>query len=835
VRNAWVCFICLAIVTVAPHANAALAGSSLEDALRQLEADGLTLVFSSQIVTPGMRVEREPTATDLVGKLEQLLAPQGLEARPLPRGGFAIVRAAPRSTATSLEVRVVSSPQAAPIAGALVRVGSVGPASRTDRRGIARFPDLEPGEYTVEVRTTCCGAREVGGVTVPAAARLDVTMNSAEAGLEELVVHASRYAFTREEAASRRVLPRDLFEAVPGVSEDAVRVLQRLPGTATNGLSARTHVRGANEDELLVRFDGIRLYNPFHLKDFQGLFGILDPETLEGVEYFSGGFPTRYGDRAGGVLDIEPRRSRAMQTLLGVSFLNSRLVSSGTAFDGRGEWLVGARRSNLNAVLKLSERDVGEPEFQDFILRYQQALSDATSVTVGILGLDDRLDLFSEDRLEEAHATYRDRYTWARIEHDFGDHLSARVTVEDATLTTSRGGDVLRVGTSNGELRDRRDMDIDTLGIDFTYTPRSWLQLTGGAEASDVAARYDYNRVIAFEGPLAAAYDRPALEERAYASSPDGSTYAAFLAAKLESGDWAAELGARWDRATYGSVGSSASPRLSVSRRVTERSTLRVTVGRYVQTQSINELEVEDPQPRFAAPEDAWHAIASYERQLPTGPELRVEAFMRRTDDPRARYESQLDPIVLLPDLEVDRIRVAPDRSSARGLELSLENRDATPISWWANYTWSRASDEFGQSTVPKSWDQRHAVSAGLRWTRGRWGVSATVNWHSGWPYTPLEVEPAPDGSGYQSIDIGPRNFRRFSDYFALDLRADYAHPLPVGSLEAFVEVLNATNRDNACCREVEVLPGEGASFGLDVDQKGWIGIVPIVGLSWRF
>ena len=47
-----------------------------------------------------------------------------------------------------------------------------------------------------------------------------------------------------------------------------MRTLARLPGAVGSDLSAKLNVRGGVTDETLVRFDGLRLMNPFHLKDF---------------------------------------------------------------------------------------------------------------------------------------------------------------------------------------------------------------------------------------------------------------------------------------------------------------------------------------------------------------------------------------------------------------------------------------------------------------------------------------------------------------------------------------------------------------------------------------
>jgi len=747
-----------------PFAAAQPVGTPLDQALEALAREGLTLLYSSQLVTPEMRVLTEPVATDPVERLRELLAPHGLAALPTSAGGYVIVRAGAPTEA--------SPPPAAAI---------------------------EP--------------------------------NGTASGIEEIVVHASRYQFLRDGPARGTDLPRGLIEKVPGVAEDTARVLHRLPGTASNGLSARTHVRGGYDDELLVQFDGVRLYNPYHLKDFQAIFGLLDPEVIESAEYFSGGFPASYGGRGGGVLDIAPRIARETETLLGISTLNSRLVSTGRAFDGRGQWLASYRRSNLNAVLRALERDIGEPEFEDFVLRYAHDFGSGTSATFGVFGLDDRLKLNTEDRRESASASYRDRYVWVRVAHDFENGTSGSLTFSDASLSARRFGTVQRAGVSDGELSDRRSTDIDTIAasIEVPVTARSRISI--GAESSDASASYEYESRAAYTGPLADAFDRAPFEQRRFEGRPDGRTYAVHGAARIEFGDWATELGLRWDRVDYGDLGSEWSPRIGIRRQLPGDSALKFAIGRYVQTQWIGELDPELEAPAFAPAESAWHAIAGYERPIPIGA-LRLEAFGKRIDDVRARYENVLDPLVLVPDIEVDRVLVAPDRSSAWGVELALTSAPAAAIGWWFNYTWSQARDEFGEREAPRSWDQRHAISTGMNFAHGRWDFTVAANWHAGWPVTPLVTAAGTEPGDPATATLGARNSDRFADYFSLDLRASYTLPLRIGELEFHAEVMNLTNRENLCCREFE-LAGDGSSYR--IDEKGWLGIAPILGLDWRF
>ncbi len=69
-----------------------LAGRSLEEALTELQARGLRVLFSDRVVDPAMRVQTEPRDRPLTEVLRQLLEPHQLEARPGASGWLVVVR-----------------------------------------------------------------------------------------------------------------------------------------------------------------------------------------------------------------------------------------------------------------------------------------------------------------------------------------------------------------------------------------------------------------------------------------------------------------------------------------------------------------------------------------------------------------------------------------------------------------------------------------------------------------------------------------------------------------------------------------------------------------------
>jgi len=84
------------------------AGRPLGDVLRELQAAGLNIVFSSEIVRPTMRVLTQPKAAQPRKILDEILRPHGLQVQPGPGGALLIVPAAtPRQDAFRTSTRIV--------------------------------------------------------------------------------------------------------------------------------------------------------------------------------------------------------------------------------------------------------------------------------------------------------------------------------------------------------------------------------------------------------------------------------------------------------------------------------------------------------------------------------------------------------------------------------------------------------------------------------------------------------------------------------------------------------------------------------------------------------
>ena len=71
------------------------------------------------------------------------------------------------------------------------------------------------------------------------------------------------------------------------------------------------------------------------------------------------------------------------------------------------------------------------------------------------------------------------------------------------------------------------------------------------------------------------------------------------------------------------------------------------------------------------------------------------------------RFENFLDPLVLLPELQPDRLRIDAESATARGAEILLtQSPGGSGLAWWLSYSWSEVCDQRPEGKVRRSWDQ---------------------------------------------------------------------------------------------------------------------------------
>jgi hypothetical protein len=484
--------------------------------------------------------------------------------------------------------------------------------------------------------------------------------------------------------------------------------------------------------------------------------------------------------------------------------------------------VVAVRRSTLD-LLEPVEEGFGQPQFSDSLgrLRYR---TDNGAWTAGWLLLDDRIELGKAGEAETAQARYRDEYVWLARDHEFGPRLRTRAT---AVLTGSerhRDGELDQPGVASGNLEETSEFGRMELSNVWTWDRRDRVTDTFGAEFAVSDAEYTYVRTANYSPAVAAAFGRPADNDLTYAGNPRVFTYALHAAERRRWKSFDAELGLRLDGEHYNLGGdhTQISPRLNLRYDFSDKLRVYTSVGRFSQAQHVEEWRTEEAQQTADAAQVSLHSILGVTWEPDSATRWGVEAYTKRWTTISPYFDSQLDPLSLTPDLQPDRIRIAPAESEATGLELSGHHEFSERLSAWGTMSWARVADDSIEGDVVRSWDQSLAVTLGASWQGSRWNASAFGGWHRGWPRTPFTLSP---------LSLGERNSARWGDFYTLDLRGSYVWPQKYGDFSLVLEVTNATDRSNECCAVLQTAPD--GSFRTETDR--WLPTIVNLGFSYRW
>jgi hypothetical protein len=645
--------------------------------------------------------------------------------------------------------------------------------------------------------------------------------------LEEIVVTPSRFTILRQEAESRQFLSREEVRRVPHLSDDLYRAIGRIPGTTSADVSARFNLRGGEEDEVLVLVDGAEIYDPFHIRDLYRAFSTIDAEAVGSVDVLSGGYPAEYGGRMSGVVDVNTLSLTETKHEVGVSLLNTRLLSQGTFAQSRGAWMVSLRRGYLREVVAMIEDTADiNPRYHDLLGKVQWTLGERTVVSAHVMASRDRLTL-NEGPGTAASGAYDDRYAWLNLRRSWTDALFTQSVLTWGTTARDRNGFDLQ----RGQLQDHHQSAFVTLKNDATLhlSPRHLLKF--GATAKRLRARFDVEGSSVVPFAIFELGSPPREVRRSVHVRPRGSELNAYVADRVRINDSVVvEAGLRAGSESYTPDGVHVSPRLNAAWTLSPRTSVRAAWGLFHQPQAIHELQVEDGVTEYQPAQRSEHRVLGIEHSFRSGFEARLELYDKTLTHLRPRYVNLYDHLLIFPELRADRIRIAPEKGHARGAELLVRSDAAQPFSGWMSYTLARVTDTVDGREVPRDWDQQHAMTFSVNYQRGpKWNFNLAGTWHSGWPTTPVLARV--DGTQLLT-ELGPRASTRLPDYQRLDFRASRT----AGAFSFFVELFNVLGHENVT--RVNTFEfhqdANGAVTAVPVTESV-IGVLPSFGVTWRF
>jgi len=177
----------------------------------------------------------------------------------------------------------------------------------------------------------------------------------------------------RNEAGSVRIDPKKhaLLPSTVGGIEGLLKIFL----SNNNELTSQYNVRGGNFDENLVYINDFEVYRPFLVRSGQqeGL-SIINPDLVSAVNFSTGGFQTKYGDKMSSVLDITYKRPKEFAGSATLSMLGLGAHVEGTGIKNRFTYMLGVRQKSNQYLLQAQQtKGVYNPTFTDLqtYLTYQ--------------------------------------------------------------------------------------------------------------------------------------------------------------------------------------------------------------------------------------------------------------------------------------------------------------------------------------------------------------------------------------------------------------------------------------------------------------------------------
>ena len=158
----------------------------------------------------------------------------------------------------------------------------------------------------------------------------------------------------RKETGLIKMNPKSAI-TLPSATGGVEGLIKTLVGS-NNELTSQYSVRGGNYDENLIYINDFEIYRPYLVNNGQqeGL-SFINPELVKNIDFYTGGFQAKYGDKISSVLDIQYKKPVSFGGSVYVSPLEQGLHLEGTSKNQKLSWLFGVRSKTNKDLLSSQE------------------------------------------------------------------------------------------------------------------------------------------------------------------------------------------------------------------------------------------------------------------------------------------------------------------------------------------------------------------------------------------------------------------------------------------------------------------------------------------------
>lgn len=648
-----------------------------------------------------------------------------------------------------------------------------------------------------------------------------IEVEESSENLQEVNIVASPFRKTAESPLGLRVIGFKEIEKSAGGNRDISRVVQSFPGVAsTAAFRNDLMVRGGGPSENRFFLDGVEIPNINHFSTqgaSGGPVGIINPDFVREVNFYSAAYPAARGNALSSVLDFKLQDGNKEKfSLRGVVGASEVGVSANGPLGEKTTYQVSVRRSYLQFLFSM----IGLPflpTFTDAQFKVKHAFNPKNELTVlGLGAIDDmKLNTGMEDMTEKNQyilaylpVVKQKTYTLGAVYKHYAGKNSHSLIVSRSQLNNKnikyRDNDESQ--PENLSLNYRSDEIENKFRTENTFRlPFVQLNVGGNAEYAEYRNRTFQKQFTTIPREINYQTDLGLWKWGLYATAIYESYNERFTAS----------LGVRADANNYSSdmnnLLDQLSPRLSLSYRLADNVYLNTNVGRYYQLPPYTTLGFKDDKGNYVNRANGLRYIRSDQAGL--GLEYRpyshlkftAEGFYKHYD----RYPMSLSDSISLSSKGTDYGVLGNEAVSstatgrAYGVELMGRWYNYKGLTFIASYTYVRSEFKDGRDSekyIPSAWDNRHLFTfSGTYALPKNWDIGAKLRVVGGAPYTPYDVEKSSlveawDASGSLYYDYNRFNSERLKPFSQLDLRVDKTFYLKKIMLGLYLDLQNVLN-----------------------------------------
>lgn len=566
--------------------------------------------------------------------------------------------------------------------------------------------------------------------------------------------------------------------------KDIFKFLQLLPGVSAgkDGMSGLL-VRGGSNDQTLILYDDVPIYNQAHA---YGILSIFSGETVQSAEVSKGYIPPAYGSRLSALTQIRTRdgdRQLHRQSLT-IGTLSLAGTLDGPIIRDKGSYLVSARYFFPEAVLAWTGNAI-RFGFYDVTGKLAYDIHCNHTLSLGFYSGDDHMK--NMDEHAENGFGWGNTTASLRLESRWSENLRSSAVVYYTYL-------------QNRQESEYNDADFRNWGRTTFKTHEAGVRMTFDQRLSRVwsleyGATFSHQRFMPMHTK---AVINGVHKDRGY-STQRLSSGALFFNSRFQWGGWRADLGVRgavYDNADRTKCAVEPRAQLSydfgrdnaVWLSATMNSQALVQFNRYYYSMPID----------FWTPfrdgklQHAWQVAIGGRTKLHDNLTLSLEGYCKRMRNLPLIYDSD--------DFLLGNGGFVYGTGRAFGVEAMLQYQTGR-LSLTASYTYTDSRRRSEGVTYPFDYDIPHDFNTFLSYDAvkrpgRRHTFSLNVSWRSGLPYR-LTNESYPDADGNPIIGITAYPTMRMHNYFRMDVSYNMERRKRNGVRNWQFSVINTTWQKN--------------------------------------